>query len=189
MQTTAVAARALADGFSTSRFGSASVSHAAWSQRRRGHDKIEVLAVRGLVTERAWSGIVGATAQMERRDESIAGVSLVECAVVALCAEQMCACEVEQLRAGLLRNPRAFVVSPSSLPLFRRYAWLMASHGVGRQAFSGAEMPQALRWAREMGQLMLADRQHRARRVALALIAAPAHSAAPASSRCGPCGR
>lgn len=162
MQTTAVAASsALAEGsFARQNYGPASVQHAAWPVRRRRVGTIEVLLVRGLVTAGAWSGIVGGAARAERKDRSIAAVALMAGAGIALDdAERMCEADAAQVRAGLLLNPRAFVVPPGNLPLFKRYAWLMAREGVGREAFSGAELPDALRWAQEMGLLMQADRR------------------------------
>ncbi len=115
---------------------------------------IELMTVHGVITPGTWGRIAERAALIERRDQTVAAVTIFESAVFALTGDEMHAAEMRQVRAGLLLNPRAFVVSPNDLSTLRRYQCLMASQGIGRFAFSGVQMEQALHWAQETGRLM-----------------------------------
>jgi hypothetical protein len=134
---------------------------AGWPARL-GDGRIAMLTVRGLVTGPVFARIGLSVAQIERSDGSMAGVSVFEHAVIALTAEEMFAAELDLVRHGQLALPRAFLVSPTSLQVFQRYAWLMANEGVGRAAFTGAQMAQARQWAQAMGRVMRQERDRTA---------------------------
>lgn len=142
--------------------GVASIERIAAWPLRGSAGLIEILTVRGIVTQPMLGQISATIEQIERGDGAVAIVSIFEHAVLAVTAEQMHAAEMPFVRRGEVGIPRASVVSAASLPTFRRYGWLMALEGVGRDAFTLDRLAQAFHWAQTMGDL-LADERARQR--------------------------
>jgi hypothetical protein len=124
----------------------------------RSGEAIELITVRGMLTGSVLPKLLGYMAQIECRDGSVAALSIVDCALVTVTAEELMHAEMAQVRLGRLLNPRAVVVTAGNLPVFKRYAWLMALEGVGRLAFSDEQMAKAYAWAQSMGHQMHAQR-------------------------------
>jgi hypothetical protein len=120
---------------------------------------IEVATMTGLITRQTIARVVARIALAERRDETVAAVTILTQALVLVSAEEMVAAELSQVQQGLLQNPRALIVPTINAKVFRRYGWMMAERGhVGRYVFTGDQTVRALQWAQEMGRHVLAER-------------------------------
>lgn len=119
---------------------------------------IEIVTIAGLVTTGSLKRVMARIAHAERRDKSVAAVTILTRAFLLMSAEDLVAAEMPHVGVGMLNNPRALVVPIANLPTFQRYGWLMAQQGLGRYVFSPDQMGPALQWARAMGQLMTAER-------------------------------
>ncbi len=140
-------------------YGDARVGRStAWPLRGCHGGGIEIVSMRGLITASSLFALSARAAQIEAGDASVAAVSFFTQAIFAATAEDLFAAEVVQVRRGLLRNPRALIVATGAFETFRRYAWMMATEGVGRLAFIDGQAAAALSWARAMGRLRPAPR-------------------------------
>jgi hypothetical protein len=125
--------------------------------------RIRVMSVYGLVTPSYLPGVQAALAEAERAARAVAAVLVLSQAVVAASADEVAEAELAALETTGQLAPRALVVAPVNLPVFRRYAWAMAQAGVGRYVFTDSQMAPALRWAQSMGALVQSEGQWRSR--------------------------
>jgi hypothetical protein len=126
----------------------ARVEHAHYGQKQ-----VAVITLQGMVSLTELARLNDRLHAVERHPGHIAGVLLLHHAIITATADEIARAEIERVRAGALKYPLAIVVAPFNLPAFKRYAWVMATAGVGREVFTDSKMARALRWARVRGSL------------------------------------